>query len=145
MFTLVYLCLPLFTRVYLCLLVFSYFYLDYSSMFTYVVPCLLVFTHVYSIYPRFLVFTYGFPLYSCVPIFTSVNSCTFTYVYPHLFIFTYFDTCLNMCPSKRKLTLRYNSPNWDNVQKQPKTIFWRKNLFQNWIIQVNTYLLIPRL
>ena len=37
-----------------------------------------------------------FPVFSCVPMITTVNLCLFAFVYPCLIVFNYVYTCLPM-------------------------------------------------
>ena len=69
MFTPVNSCLPMFRRV-------SLFKTAYSFKFIYVYPCLLLFTIIYS----YLAIQHGL-LVPNLPMFTTVYSCMFTYVF----------------------------------------------------------------
>ena len=72
----VYLCLHMFTRVYLCS------------------PLLPMFTPLYSCLFMFTCFDQNLPVCSCFPMFETIFSFRFTYIYPCFFVFTYTRACL---------------------------------------------------
>ena len=79
MFIIVISSLPMFTTIYSCLLTYGYWYLFGLPMFTPDYICLPLFNHVYMCLP-------------CVSLFTTVYSCTFTF----LPLFTQFYLCLHL-------------------------------------------------